>query len=328
MAPYGGQDKYYSASPGETKPIQKVDDSRWLESILASDAYYDAVYRVFKQWNNTLRDQLRTETGLRLSVGEDVQAVPVRIVDGLPRPLSQIISHFSPDDLRLLMNRSLFASLDSDLPSLAQDYDHISRWLGQSPPEASCDEVVRVQRFVHDITENLKTFDLEKRMRSIDQDVLGAYFYNMPEIRLYWVAIAVTARFLGLPVEALAFVVLTHELAHAYTHLGRDIDGRRWETYSLARTDIPIVEGLAQHYTEVICSHLTSKFPLGTQAYKALLELQHSTYRVHQKWPRKRAGGEIVRLAMIATRCSGNEDYRAFEEQLAQSHLAVGASEL
>jgi hypothetical protein len=30
-------------------------------------------------------------------------------------------------------------------------------------------------------------------------------------------------------VEDLAAVVLAHELAHGCTHLGRDIDGRRWD---------------------------------------------------------------------------------------------------
>ena len=36
----------------------------------------------------------------------------------------------------------------------------------------------------------------------------------------------------GFDVEALTYVVLAHELAHAYTHLGRDIDGNAWDTES------------------------------------------------------------------------------------------------
>ncbi|MGE5580211.1 MAG: hypothetical protein ACM3WU_09235 [Bacillota bacterium] len=150
-----------------------------------------------------------------MSVGDDVQAVPVRIVDGLPKPLFHIISQFSPDDLRLLLNRPLFSSLDAHLPVLTRDYCHIAHWLGQFPPEVSRDEVQKVRDFVHDIAEGLEKLEFERKMRGIDQDVLGAYYYNIPEVRLYWVAIAMTARFIGLPVEALAFVVATHELAHA-----------------------------------------------------------------------------------------------------------------
>jgi hypothetical protein len=37
------------------------------------------VERAFRQWNNVVRDHLRTETDLRLTVGDDAQAVPVHI---------------------------------------------------------------------------------------------------------------------------------------------------------------------------------------------------------------------------------------------------------
>jgi hypothetical protein len=34
------------------------------------------------QWNNVIRDHLRNEIGLRLTVGDEAQAVPLRVVDG------------------------------------------------------------------------------------------------------------------------------------------------------------------------------------------------------------------------------------------------------
>jgi hypothetical protein len=61
--------------------------------------------------------------------------------------------------------------------------------------------------------------------------------------------IGITARALGVSPDALTIVVLAHELAHAYAHLGRDIDNERWETEQFAKSDIDIVEGLAQFYT-------------------------------------------------------------------------------
>ena len=45
-------------------------------------------------------------------------------------------------------------------------------------------------------------------------------------------------------------MVLTHELAHAYTQLGADIDGRRWAAASFAKAETELKEGLAQYYTE------------------------------------------------------------------------------
>jgi hypothetical protein len=86
-----------------------------------------------------------------------------------------------------------------------------------------------------------------EKIIGIDEDVLGAYFFRVPEIRLYWVVIGITARALGVPPDALTIVVLAHELAHAYTHLGRDIDNERWDTERFAKSDLDIVEGLAQY---------------------------------------------------------------------------------
>jgi hypothetical protein len=39
-------------------------------------------------------------------------------------------------------------------------------------------------------------------------------------------------------------VVLAHELAHAYTQLGADIDGRRWAAPSFAKAETALKEGL------------------------------------------------------------------------------------
>ncbi len=70
------------------------------------------VDRAFRQWNNVVRDHLRTETGLRLTVGNESQAVPVHIEDGLPKAFAQAIE--SSDEgtwallLRSVVNFSVF----------------------------------------------------------------------------------------------------------------------------------------------------------------------------------------------------------------------------
>src|SRR5262249_21910254 len=71
--------------------------------------------------------------------------------------------------------------------------------------------------------------DLVRWALEVDEDVLGVYEYGcidvFPEssVELYWGVIGLCAGWLGTAVEDLAAVVLAHELAHAYTHLGRDI---------------------------------------------------------------------------------------------------------
>ena len=131
----------------------------------------------------------------------------------------------------------------------------------------------------------------------------AAYFFKVPEIRLYWMVIGIVAAALGVPREALTVVVLAHELAHAYTHLGRDIDSDRWDINAFAAADLAIVEGLAQFYTAVVCKRLESRLPTALPAYENLLNLQTGPYTAHQHWLEKNeSGGEIVRVAMIECR--------------------------
>ena len=59
-------------------------------------------------------------------------------------------------------------------------------------------------------------------------------------------------QWMGCKVEDLTMVVPVHELAHAYTQLGADIEGRRWAVNAFARADIELKEGLAQYYMRQI----------------------------------------------------------------------------
>jgi len=64
----------------------------------------DRVIRSYKRWNPAVRDHLRTEMALRLTVGERAQAIPVRIKDGFPKPFADIVGLFPPQGLRGLLN--------------------------------------------------------------------------------------------------------------------------------------------------------------------------------------------------------------------------------
>lgn len=142
--------------------------------------------------------------------------------------------------------------------------------------------------------------------------------------------IGIMARVLGVAVEALAVVVLAHELAHAYGHLGRDIDSGRWDTEAFARANMSIAEGIAQFYTEAVCRKLEERFPAASQAYLGLLEYQSGPYRVHETWadPELKAAkkkgneraGEVVRSGLIECRKTGITSYVEFESRLRASH--------
>lgn len=95
----------------------------------------------------------------------------------------------------------------------------------------------------------------------VNEDILGVYRYktsgvksddraiNRASIELYWAVIGLVAGYAACTVEDLTVVVLTHELAHAYTQLGADADGGRWQARRFASAGIAVVEGLAQYYS-------------------------------------------------------------------------------
>src|SRR6476661_763301 len=100
----------------------------------------------------------------------------------------------------------------------------------------------------------LDQHDPLKSVLAVNQDFLGIYDYdaralfldeqaiNRATIRLYWGVIGLVSQWLGCEVEDLTVVVLTHELAHAYTQLGADIAGWRWPAAAFAAAELGLKE--------------------------------------------------------------------------------------
>ncbi|MBI3800826.1 MAG: hypothetical protein HY268_28095 [Deltaproteobacteria bacterium] len=186
------------------------------------------------------------------------------------------------------------------------------------------------------LLKEVQKFNLVEWVLEINEDVLGTYHYKKPPhktgqllfiaeeskekwINLYWGVIGLIAQLLDVAVEDLTTVVLTHELAYAYTHLGADIDGHRWTAHNFASTDNCLKEGLAQYYTELVCTRLLRQAPQSLDAYKRLLEHQPLDYQVHHRWLEE-FKPEEVRFAMIETRRNGPGRHDAFEAALTHTY--------
>jgi hypothetical protein len=268
---FGSDSKYYAAR----QTTEKRDSRPHVKNLKAILDRYDPDLRLkderaFSQWNNILRDYLRNETGLRLSVGDDKRALPVRIDDGLPLPFQSVLEDFPEPALwNLQLNSEAFAVGASGLEAIELNFEFIETSIEKLP--ASVEEIRHSRELLVLLNDWLKKLGLLKRIGAIHEDILGAYFFRVPEIRLYWMVIGLISRTLGVSAEALTIVVAAHELAHAYTHIGRDIDGIRWETEAFAATELKIAEGLAQFYTAAVCTSLSDRFPAAKIAYEALL---------------------------------------------------------
>ena len=146
-----------------------------------------------------------------------------------------------------------------------------------------------------------------KRQDKISDDIFGTYAFiiraevygrlqdiysvddlqvvNWAEISIYWGAIALFAPLFECSPEDFSIVVVTHELAHAFTQIGADIEGERWPSRSFSRADVRVKEGLAQYYTHLVLERLSDahhgQFGRAFEAFKKLQTFQPQEYKVH-----------------------------------------------
>jgi hypothetical protein len=293
-----------------------------------------------------IREALRTETRLTLyRSGEDRDgsdsgfSLQVAVLPGVPGSLLpherqaideqyQLAILLSPyrggltqlRDSGQLVSQELLPKLQVDLakPLLDGRHSHIKpAW-----------------QYAEFLLNLINEFDLTKHILRVNEDVLGRYCFRVdtwddpqPRIELYWGVIGLVARDLQLDPEDLTCVVLAHEMAHAYTHLGFDIDGERWASVHFNESELPLVEGLAQHYTMLACKRLASIAPSALEAYRKLLPKQPPAYRVQADWENEFTS-EHIRLAMLETRRSSRYGrYREFIDMLVSArHQLRGAA--
>jgi hypothetical protein len=98
--------------------------------------------------------------------------------------------------------------------------------------------------------------------------------------------------------------LVCHELVHAYTHRGIDIDGGSWQTDRFIKADTYVKEGLAQYYTEQVMRALGARLPDGLATFLAKTEKQSTPNRTYQNWlgAKKQPSPEATRLAMLEFR--------------------------
>jgi hypothetical protein len=280
-----------------------------FKELIPTDDSRERVEQAYRQANTAVRKSICQHTGLTLSHDGTRQTIPVRIADGFPVPLAEtIIANDDPMLWRVILAEPMLDGMISGLGHLTEKWEHFESW-PDLPPSARngqplLDGALRIANALKDLPGPTAIFD---QIREIEEDILGTYRFPLGRsswVELYWMPIALVASAKNVRIEDLTVVVLAHELAHAYTHKGRDIDGRQWLDPDFGESDIKVLEGLAQYYTDVTARHLRVRWPEMIKAFKALLELQSEPYRVHKTWledsPQQRA--EVIRFSLIQAR--------------------------
>ncbi|MCY0964858.1 hypothetical protein [Parathalassolituus penaei] len=296
-------------------------------------------------YNRLIRDAIRFESRLSLNPGRGDSItdemgikIPIRLEAGYPDCLRDF---FVPEEFRIA---ALLSEIRPQLVQVRDSSSVVGQFLADYQQEPTLEyfvggSICHAEREAEQLLKLLDVYDLVRELLNTRQDILGLYrpthqslhrmnhphWYNdeyrttldAGEVIIYWSVIGIIAPRLGVSIEALTCVVLAHELAHAYTQAGFDIDGQNWPLESFFGSDVYLIEGLAQYYTERLAEKLDSRIPGLQHAYKQLLEKQTGPYRHHTFWiDDLKASPEQIRHAMLKVRRPDSIPVQEFEHHL------------
>jgi hypothetical protein len=291
----------------------------------------------------SLQDAMREECRLLMRTPEESRLgkggaqVPIEVLPGCPRCILGLV--FPDDYWRILLLSQHRAELeaclsgDSGLHSLKERL--LDRVESAERAALLAEHLWANMQWARDRIAEIDDADPVRRIVGVDEDVLGAYIYevdpsstddkvpNKARIGLYWCVIGIVAAGLGCRVEDLTVVVLAHELAHAYTQVGADIQGRRWLASAFQSADIEVKEGLAQYLCERVLEQVQHRYPDASTAFHLLLEKQTFPYRIHKHWQGPRAP-EAIRAAMLEVRRNRLGRLAEFEDRLNRASGQLG----
>jgi hypothetical protein len=302
------------------------------------------VQRICDDAGQTVRDALRSECGLVMRTQEEKEQkrpgaqAPVKVTAGHPLALEQIA--FPSDIMRILLlgrYRTALEQARDCVPALLELHGDLAGLTGpaKGTAPANAADLQSAGRWAAALLKELNENDPLRKVLMVSEDFLGVYTYdtqhlfddqfavNTASIRLYWGVIGLVSQWLGCAVEDLAVVVLTHELAHAYTQLGADIEGRRWAARVFARVETPLAEGLAQYYTDRVLHRLERRYPGALKVFLRMLPSQPAAYRSHEPWIDK-FSPEAVRVAMLEVRRQGEVRLEDFNKRLGAAQDDLG----
>lgn len=269
---------------------------------------YQEVFELAKtKWNNSIREFHRDATGLKLSRGLGqgrATNITIRFLPDCDNDFIRLIDQHFPDldFLEYTKTRALYLALNES-----------SDYFLKEP-------VGKLHFFLKEhCYKYLEKYNLKKIQRLLffepgrSKDIFGAYYFKDSRIELYYIPLIIFSQINEIDLEYLIVVILAHELAHAYHHIGFDTDGVSWS--KMADVDLGIKEGLAQYYTALYVDEQKNIYPGIEGAYRQMLDFQSGPYLVHESWL-KSFKKEHVKHAFNVTRRNGNLDYDEFENIL------------
>jgi hypothetical protein len=230
------------------------------------------------------------------------------VVDHVPSSLLDLFDKFDDNHIELLLHYRRMKSSARELEFQIRKYSTFSAYHHEL---ITVKELNQSISHLHKLIKEVEDCGILEAIQKLGPDLLGAYFLRDNKVELYWICIGLCNILHDLPIEDFTLVVLIHELAHGYTHIGYDKDGNKWETEDFDASDLKIVEGFAQFYTEMLCRDY---FDQAISAFNALLTVQSTEYTEYKKWFGEKEPDkyEKARRILLKTRKNKIVNYNEF----------------
>jgi hypothetical protein len=295
------------------------------EGLVSHDDYED-VRTYVKEWSAIIRGRLAAKTGLSLTLGR--AGLSQSVSAEVPDPVASLIEILTSPLLMFKMRKRRLddgSRIDREIGDFLDHFPSVARAAGlTNEDEATLKKHYQLFRRLSEFCDSI---GFRERFTAIDEDVLGSHRPATREVSLYWIPLAIFSRAAGIDLEQLTKVVLIHEYAHAFTHIGLDINRRQWETRHFLQADRVLTEGLAQFYTAELT--LEMRRPDDPEdvmdaycAYEELLAHQSATYHAHLRWMRgeTRLLSEAVRFSLLEARADPHlSKFSSFSDCLARN---------
>jgi len=275
------------------------------------------VIKAKEKYNLKIRSLISDKTGLNLSFPYDKnriekRTITVEVEDRVPSTLLDIFKAYDDSIIELLLH---YRQLQATISELEFQLNHLKKFTPLYKGDVESGKLNEVLNHLIKLVEVVEKSDILTAIQRLDPDILGAYFLQSNRVELYWLPIGLLSLINNMSVEDFTIVVLTHELVHGYTHIGFDKDGNHWDTVDFGNSDLVIVEGFAQLYTDMICKDY---FDSAGMAFETLLNSQRPEYTVYKLWHLNdgKNNYEKARQILLRVRAKCCKNYNDFNAEL------------
>ncbi|MFW5662197.1 MAG: hypothetical protein ACOCZW_00615 [Bacteroidota bacterium] len=286
--------------------------NRGFKKIAQSlDVIYKPLFDDIKlKWNMPIRNFYSKSMGVSLTENSDRLMIPVNF---MPAPTREIFE---------LLN-DLFSDFDFDETEIISDYlenalkarKYFTEPYALESLNNSIDFAQNLQQ-KHNINNMIR--QLFNILGKDYRDIFGSYSIFSHRVEIYLLPCIAYCKLKKIDLDVLLIIVLAHELAHGYNHIGRDKDGCWWRNfYDL---EVELAESLANYYTNQFIQYYNKKIKGIENTFNSLVSIMPEPYGLFRVWD---AEFEQVFSAFIEARRNNTVKYDEFLYYLSGSKKRI-----